>query len=95
VPYHNDAKKRVRQNEKRKARNRHYRTRMRTQIRKLRSLVEAGDHAAAVEQLPITVSHIDRVAQKGIIHRKQAARRVSRLTSAVNNLKGEGEAASA
>ena len=93
MPYHNDAKKRVRQNEKRKARNRHYRSRMRTQIRKLRSLVEAGDHAGAVAQLPITVSQIDRVAQKGIIHRKQAARRVSRLTNAVNGLKGEAASA--
>lgn len=83
---HKDAIKRHRQSTERRTRNRHYRTMMRTQIKKLGVLVTAGDHDGATAQLPKTISMIQRVAQKGIIHRKQAARRVSRLTLAVNGL---------
>ena len=83
---HKDAFKRMRQNTKRRARNRTYRSRMRTEIKKLRQAIEAGDSATAQAQLPKTVSMIQRVAQKGIIHRKQAARRVSRLSQSVNAL---------
>ena len=80
---HNDALKRNRQNIVRRARNRHYRTMMRTQIKKLNAAIDSGDAAAAQAALPATVSLIQRVAGKGIIHRRQAARRVSRLTSKV------------
>jgi small subunit ribosomal protein S20 len=83
---HQDAFKRNRQNAKRRARNRSYRTRMRTEIKKLRTAIEAGDSQAAATQLPLTVSMIHRLAQKGIIHQKQAARRVSRLSRSVNAL---------
>ena len=83
---HQDAFKRMRQNAKRRARNRTYRSRMRTEIKKLRVAIDAGDSAAAKEQLPKAVSIIHRLAQKGIIHRKQAARRVSRLSHSVNAL---------
>ncbi len=78
--------KRDRQNTKRRAYNRHYRSSMRTEIKKLRTAIESGDGDAAKAQLPITVAIIQRVAQKGIIHRKNAARRVSRLSKAVNTL---------
>ncbi|MEC7949466.1 MAG: 30S ribosomal protein S20 [Myxococcota bacterium] len=81
---HKDALKRIRQNEVRRQRNKHYRSMMRTEIKKLNKAIDAGDSAAAQAQLPKTVSLIQRVAQKGIIHRKQAARRVSRLSVAVN-----------
>ena len=81
---HKDALKRIRQNAVRRQRNKHYRSMMRTEIKKLNSAIDAGDAAAAKAQLPKTVSLIQRVAQKGIIHRKQAASRVSRLSLAVN-----------
>lgn len=81
---HKDALKRMRQNAGRRARNRHYRTMMRNQIKALREAVDSGDAAAAQAQLPKTVSMIQRVCAKGIIHRRQAARRVSRLSKAVN-----------
>ena len=83
---HKDAFKRMRQNEKSRIRNRAYRSQMRTEIKKLRVVIEAGDAAAAGVQLPKTVSMIHRLAQKGIIHRKQAARRVRRLSRSVNAL---------
>jgi len=84
VANHKDALKRIRQNEVRRQRNKHYRSMMRTEIKKLMKAIDAGDAAAAQAQLPKAVSLIQRVAQKGIIHRKQAARRVSRLSTAVN-----------
>lgn len=92
MPFHKDAKKRARQAAKRREHNRHYRSMMRNQIKKLDGLIEEGDASGAAAQLPKTVSMIDRVEQKGIIHRKQAARRVSRLTKAVNALGGEASA---
>jgi small subunit ribosomal protein S20 len=81
---HKSALKRIRQNAKRRAHNRHYRSTMRTEIKKLLTAIDAGDAEAAKAQLPNTVSIIQRVAQKGIIHRRQAARRVSRLSGKVN-----------
>lgn len=83
---HKDALKRNRQNEKKRLRNRHYRTMMRNRIKALRLAIANGDRAAAESQLPQTISMIHRVSQKGIIHRRQAARRVSRLANAVNGL---------
>jgi small subunit ribosomal protein S20 len=86
VANHKDALKRIRQNAVRRARNRHYRSTMRSQVKKLRKAIESGDAAIAQAELPKAVSLIQRLAQKGIIHKKQAARRVSRLNVAVNKL---------
>ncbi len=83
---HKSAIKRMRQNIVRRTHNRQYRSTMRTEIKKLQTAIDAGDADAAKAQLPKTVGLIQRVAQKGIIHRKQAARRVSRLATAVNAL---------
>ncbi len=78
--------KRNRQNAKRRAHNRHFRSSMRNQIKNLRAAIESGDADAAKSLLPLAVASIHRVAQKGIIHKKNAARRVSRLSKAVNAL---------
>jgi len=86
LAHHKDAIKRIKQNAKRRARNRHYRSRMRNQIKTLNEAIETGDHAAAQAELVKAVSIIQRVAGKGIIHRNQAARRVSRLNAAVKAL---------
>ena len=83
---HKDADKRNRQNIKRRARNRHYRTKMRSHIKQLHATVESGDHALAMEHLRSTVGVIHRLVGKGIIHRNQAARRISRLNKAVKAL---------
>jgi small subunit ribosomal protein S20 len=76
--------KRARQNEKRRVRNRYYRTTARTFIKKARTEIAAGsfDEAEAVVQQ--AVKALDKAAQKGIIHRNNAARRKSRLMKALN-----------
>ena len=88
---HQDALKRIRQNTKRRARNRHYRSMMRNQVKKLNALIETGDNDAAEAQLSKAVSMIQRVSGKGIIHSRQASRRVSRLTKAVKKMQATAE----
>ena len=86
MPHHQDAIKRLKQNDRARVRNKHYRSKMRGQIKHLRSLIEGGDVEQAQEGLKATVSIIQRVAQKGVIHRNQAARKIARLNKAVKEL---------
>jgi small subunit ribosomal protein S20 len=83
---HKSAEKRARQNIKRNAVNRSNRGRLRTQIKKLRTALAAHDKAASSEQLNPTVSLIDKMVNKGIIHKNTAARYKSRLTKHVSEL---------
>ncbi len=83
---HKSALKRIRQTVKRTARNRHVRGTMRTHIKRVRTAVEAGDKTAAQAELLLAIRKIDKAAGKGVIHKKQASRRVSRLTLLVNSL---------
>lgn len=80
---HKSAEKRVRQNEKRNAINRSNRSKLRTQIKKLRAAVAASDKSLSTELLNPTVSVIDKAVNKGIIHKNTAARYKSRLTKHV------------
>lgn len=80
---HKSAEKRVRQNEKRNAINRSNRSKLRTQVKKLRSAVASSDKALSTELLNPTVSIIDKAVNKGIIHKNTAARYKSRLTKHV------------
>ena len=80
---HKDAAKRALQAVKRRLRNRAYRTRMRNQIAELRTVLTGKDPAAIQAEFREAVSVIQSLATKGVIHRNQAARRVSRLAAAV------------
>ena len=82
------ADKRARQALKRRDRNRDHVSTMRTAVKRLRKAVESGDGTSASALLPGTVKVVDSSAQKGVIHRNTAARTKSRLTKAVNALKG-------
>lgn len=73
------AKKRIRQNEKRRERNRPVRTRARTQVRVARTAIEAGKQDLAAAAVKEAIQQLDRAADSGVIHRKNAARRKSRL----------------
>jgi small subunit ribosomal protein S20 len=76
---------------RRDARKRLYRGRVRsstrTAVRKVRMLLVAGKVTEAEQALQAATSTLDRAAQKGVIHKNNAARRKSRLTLAVNNAK--------
>ena len=81
------AEKRNRQNVQQRERNRGHRSRLRTAIKRLRTAVASGDAAQAQEALPATLSVIDKIAQKKIIHPNAAARYKSRLVKRVAALK--------
>ena len=86
MPNHKSAEKRVRQNEKRRAVNRNNRSRLGTQIKKLRAALSHSDQTLSQELLNPTVSLIDKAVNKGTLHKNTAARYKSRLTSHVINL---------
>ncbi|MCB9664176.1 MAG: 30S ribosomal protein S20 [Alphaproteobacteria bacterium] len=83
---HKDAVKRHRQSLARRLRNRHYRTMVRNRIKAVREAVASGDVDAAQKALREATSVLHRVASKGIIHRNNAGRRISRLNAAVKKL---------
>lgn len=86
MPNHKSAEKRVRQNEKRRTINRSNRSKVRTQIKKLRSALASKDKNLSLELLSPTVSVIDKAVNKGLLHKNTAARYKSRLTAHVNGL---------
>lgn len=83
---HKSAEKRNRQNEKRNAINRSNRSKIRTQIKKLRAAASTGDAALGNELLAPTVSIIDKAVNKGLLHKNTAARYKSRLTKRVASI---------
>ena len=80
------AKKAVRKLARRTRVNRMRRSTMRTQLRKVEEAIASGDAAAAATALKATESIVMRSAQRGIIHKNTASRKVSRLTSRVKAL---------
>ena len=81
---HKSAIKRNKQSVATRARNRNNMSQLKTQVKKLRSAIEAGDAENASKLLPGTVAGIDKAAKKGVIHRNAAARKKSRLARAAN-----------
>ena len=80
---HKSALKRVRQTAKRNEQNRSNRSKLRTQIKKLRAAVAGSEKDLSNELLNPTVSVIDKAVNKGLIHKNTAARYKSRLTKHV------------
>lgn len=71
--------KRIKQNHKRRLRNRLFTGRARTFVKNARSTLEQGTPADARAATLAAISALDKAAEKGIIHRNNAARRKSRL----------------
>ena len=87
MPHIQSAKKRLRQNPKRRARNQARKTRVRSSTKAVLKAVEGGDAEAAQAALRKAISAIDRAAKRNVIHRNSASRKKSRLTRAVDRLK--------
>ena len=77
------AKKRVRQSEKARARNASQRSAMRTAVKKLLRTIEGGDKNAMQAVFIDASSALDRAARKGLIHKNKAARLKSRLSARI------------
>ncbi len=80
------AEKRIRVAERRRLRNRPYRTAARTFVKKAEVAIRAGDATVAATAVGDAISMLDRVAGKGIIHKNNAARRKSRLMAKFNRM---------
>lgn len=78
------ALKRIRQSEKRKLRNKSYKSKMKTMVKKFSTAVEAGDATASEAAFKDAVKTIAAVGSKGVIHKNQVARRMSRLALKLN-----------
>lgn len=80
------ARKRARQALKARAHNASLRSRLRTAIKAVRKAIDAGDQAAAKQVFDQSMSTIDSIADKNIIHKNKAARHKSRLSAAIKAL---------
>jgi small subunit ribosomal protein S20 len=78
--------KRIRTNEKARLRNKAVKTELKSNVRKVREAVAAGDKDAATAALQVTSRKLDKAVSKGVIHANQAANRKSALAKAVNGL---------
>jgi small subunit ribosomal protein S20 len=81
---HKSALKRIRQSEKRRQTNRVHRGAMRTEVKKFRAAIEAGDKEAAATALAAAVARTAATGSKGVLHKNTASRRISRLQLAFN-----------
>lgn len=83
---HKSALKRHRQSLKRNERNRAVKTRIRTVVKSVRAAVESNDKEQAQTALQTATRLIDKAASKKVLHARTAARKISRLSMAVNKL---------
>lgn len=80
------AKKRIRQNLKRRTRNQTWRTRARTYIKRARMAMTQDSAESARGAVQEAIRELDRAASKGVIHKRNAARRKSRLLKQLNQM---------
>ena len=83
---HKSAIKRIRSSARKRERNRTYRSKTRTQIKAAQSVIEAGSTEEALAETRKAIALLDKAANKGIIHKRNAARRKSRLMRDLNRL---------
>jgi len=81
------ANKRIRQSAKRRLLNRDRKKNVRVELKKIHSVIAAGDVKAAVAELSKAQQTLDRVAGRGTMHKNTVARRKAKLAKKVNALK--------
>lgn len=80
------AKKRILVNETKAARNKSIRSSVKTAIKKVEAAVAVGNAETAKDALLKAISTIDKAQTKGVFHKNTAARKVSRISKAVNSI---------
>ena len=80
------AKKRILVIETKTLRNKMIKSKVKTMVKKVEAAIAAGDKAAAESALKVAISEISKACSKGIYHKNKAARKISRLTLAVNKM---------
>jgi len=83
---HKSALKRSRQNEIKRLRNKAVKTSVKNIVKEVRHAVSENSRDAALKKLDTAKSKIDNAAKKGVIHKKTAARKISRLSKHINTI---------
>ena len=91
MPNTKSAAKRLRQNKARRARNRSIKSDVRTQMRKVREAVKAGDIGKAEDEFRVATKKLDKAAGKNTMHRNTVARLKSRLQKRIKEAKRAGD----
>ena len=86
MPHHKSAEKRLRQTETRPVVNRSRMSRVRTFVKKVETAIETGDKAAAQSAFREAQPELHRATTKGVMHRNNVARKLSRLAARINGL---------
>jgi small subunit ribosomal protein S20 len=89
VAHSPSAKKRVRQNTKRKNINRSRKSQVKTQMKHFESALTGDDVGAAEEQYKLVVEKLDKMAATSTMHKRTAARKKSRLAKRLNSIKAK------
>ncbi len=91
MPLTGSALKRVKINTRNRARKRPIRSETKTRIRTAREAMASGDEQRALDRVRAALRQLDRASQRGAIHKRNAARRKSRLQRAYNRTQASGE----
>jgi len=83
---HKSALKRARQNEVKRINNKGYKTRVKKAVKEVRTAILDNSVDQAKKSFVKTVSIVQKAASKGVIHKKQASRKISRLATQINQL---------
>lgn len=86
MPNIQSAKKRMRQNEKRRVHNKSIKSAVKTHVKNFISLIEKGNEEEAKKALPSVTSVLDKAWQKGIYHKNYIARKKSSLHKKLNSM---------
>jgi small subunit ribosomal protein S20 len=86
LAYHKSALKRARQNEDRRLRNKSVKTSVKNIVKEVRLVASESSKEAGMKKLDTAKSKIDKAAKKGVIHKKTASRKISRLSRLINTI---------
>lgn len=86
MAHHQSAKKRIRRNARSAVSNRARISRVRTFVKKVETAIASGDKQAAEAAFKAAQPELHRGAQKGVLHRNTAARKISRLSARVKQM---------
>ena len=83
---HKSTEKRARQNKKQYQANRAVKSSVKTGVKNLLAVIEAKNQEGSTAQLKKVISSLSKAASKGMVHKKTASRRISRLTKRTNKV---------
>lgn len=86
MAYHKSALKRARQNENRRLRNKSVKTSVKSIVKEVRLDANGSSKETGLKNLDMAKSKIDKAAKKGVIHKKTASRKISRLSKLINSI---------